>query len=283
MPNIDNEEQAEFWEGMAATWIDIEERIENTAAEPGRAAMQALDPKAGQRILDLGCGTGGTTLALAGMVVPGGSVVGADIASEMLARARERAEEQRVSNVQFVHADVQAEDFGSGSFDGAFSRFGVMFYAEPVKAFGNVHTSLRARGRLCFACWQPIFANEWMLVPGMAVMAVTGTPPPMPAEGEPGPFSLSDPERVKAVLEQSGFDQVSVAAHNDWIVLPESEVGRYAATSVRIGAAREALKDADEATVAGAVEAVEKSLRERASGGEIRLTRGYLVVSASAG
>lgn len=279
---IANEEQAEFWEGMAATWIEIEERIESTAAEPGRRAFGALNPRPGERILDVGCGTGGTTVAIARMVEPGGQVVGADIASEMLVRARQRADEAGMSNIEFVHADVQTEDFGETRFDAAFSRFGVMFYAEPVLAFANVRRSLRHGGRLAFACWQHIFANEWMLVPGMAVMTATGTPPPMPAEGEPGPFSLADPERVNSVLRDAGFSEVVIAPYNDTLVVPEDEVSRYAATSLRVGAARDALKDADEETRQRAAESVDAALRERLAGGEVRLTRGYLIVSASA-
>ena len=282
MPKIVNEEQAAFWEGMAPIWIDIEERIEGTASVPGRAAMEALGVRPGEKILDLGCGTGGTTITLARMVEPGGSVVGADISSEMLVRARQRAEESGTSNVEFVHADVESEDFGDRYFDAGFSRFGVMFYGDPVKAFGNVHASLRPGARLSFVCWQQIFANEWIMVPGMAVMSATGAAPPMPVAGEPGPFSLSDPEHVQSVLERAGYRDVVVAAHNDWVVLPESEIARYASTSLLVGAAREALKEADGATRAKAAVAVEGALREKLSDGEVRLTRGYLVVTASA-
>ena len=282
MPKIVNEEQAAFWEGMAPIWIDIEERIEGTASEPGQAAMKALRPQPGEKVLDLGCGTGGTSITLAGMVEPGGSVVGADISAEMLVRARQRAQGSGTANVEFVHADVESEDFGERTFDAGFSRFGVMFYSDPIKAFGNVRASLRPGARLSFVCWQQIFANEWMMVPGMAVMSVTGTPPPMPAEGEPGPFSLSDPKHVQAVLERAGYRDVEVAPYNDWVVLPQSEIARYAGTSLLVGAAREALKEADDATRAKAAEAVAGALREKLSDGEVRLTRGYLVVTASA-
>jgi SAM-dependent methyltransferase len=281
MPSITNREQADFWDGMAPTWIEIEERIESTAAVAGTDAMTALHPQPGEQILDLGCGTGGTTVAIARMVHPGGAVVGADISPEMLVRARQRAADAGLQNLEFVHADVQAADFGDGRFDGAFSRFGVMFFSDPVTAFANVRRSLRSGGRLAFACWQHVFANEWMLVPGMAVMEATGTPPPMPAEGEPGPFSLSDPERVKSLLGQAGFENVNITAHNDVLEIPAEEVGRYAATSVMVGAAREALREADDQTRRRAVESVEAALKEREDGGRVPLTRGYLVVTAS--
>ena len=276
-----NVEQAEFWDTMAPTWIDIEERIEVTAAEPGRLAMEALHLQPGQDIVDLGCGTGATTVELAARVGPDGRAVGADISTGMLERARERATSTATTNVEFVHADVQAADLGEARFDAAFSRFGVMFYADPVAAFTNIRRSLRPGGRLAFACWQSIFTNDWMLVPGMAVMSVTNTPPAMPESGQPGPFSLADPDHVRSVLGAAGFSDVTATEHNDTLVISETTIPEYAATSLRIGAAREALKDADEDTHRRALAAVEEALRARVEGGEVHAARGFLVVSAS--
>ncbi len=277
-----NRDQAEFWSSIAPTWIEMDHRLEETAGAPGRMAMDRLNPRPGQRLLDLGCGTGPTTVELAARVSPGGSVLGVDIAEEMLMRAAERAAEHGVDNVAFLRADVQGDDLGSQQFDGAFSRFGVMFFSDPVEAFWNVRRALRAGGRLSFACWQNALANEWMLVPGMAVMSVTRTPPRMPGSDEPGPFALSDPERVRSILAGAGFADITVATHDDFLTVADEEISEYAALTLRMGAAREALKDAGDAIKQQAYQAVVDALRAKTEDGQVRLARGVLLVTAEA-
>ncbi len=277
---VANTEQAEFWASVAPTWVEIEEHQEGTAGEPGRMAMDSLDVRPGQRVLDLGCGTGPTTVELARRVGPDGSVLGVDIAAAMLDRARERAAAEGARNVSFVHADVQSYDLGSDAYDRAFSRFGVMFYADPVAAFSNVRRALKAGGALGFVCWQNVTANEWMLIPGMAVTSVTGSVPALPEPGQPGPFSLCDVERVHEILAAAGFADIEVVPHNDVISAPERELPDYADVSLRMGVAREALKDADEVKRAEAFESVTAALREKVHDGQLRLSRGVLVVTA---
>jgi SAM-dependent methyltransferase len=278
--DIVNTEQAEHWASLASTWVEIEDHLERTAREPGHRAMDLLNVQPGQRVLDLGCGTGPTTVELARRVGVDGSVLGVDIAAEMLVRARQRAAHEGVSNVSFVHADVQCHPLGTDAYDRAFSRFGVMFYADPVAAFANMGKALKPGGTLGFVCWQDVMANEWMLVPGMAVMSVTGAPLPMPEPGQPGPFSLSDVGGVKELLHSAGFTKVEVIPYNDEISVPDSELVDYADVALRVGAAREALKDVDEDTKAQALESVVLALREKVTDGELRLTRGILAVTA---
>lgn len=280
--DIANVEQAEHWASMAPTWIELEDHLEKTAGDPGRRAMDELDLRPGHRVLDLGCGTGPTTVELARRVDPDGSVLGVDLTAEMLVRARQRADHEGVSNVRFEHADVQTHDLGTDAYDRAFSRFGVMFYADPVAAFSNIHKALKSGGALGFVCWQAVMANEWMLVPGMAVASVTGAPPAMPEPGQPGPFSLCDAERVRQVLGSAGFSDVEVTPHNDVISAPESELLDYAGTALRMGAARDALEDADERTVAQAFDSVATALRDKVHDSRLRLTRGTFVVTARA-
>ena len=277
---IVNTEQAEFWASMAPTWVELEARLESTAGLPGRLAMDLLQLEPGQRVMELGCGTGATILGLAERVGPDGTVVGIDIAEEMLDEARRRAADAGARNVTFVHADVQAHDLGETSYDAAFSRFGVMFYSDPHAAFANVRRAIRPGGRLAFVCWQNVFANEWMLVPGMAVMSVTGTPPSMPEPGAPGPFSLCEPERVHSILEAAGFVDLDVSPYNDVITSPQDEIAAHAAVAVQVGAAREALKDADDATKEKAYQAVVDAYGRKVEDGELRLSRGVLLVTA---
>jgi SAM-dependent methyltransferase len=277
-----NKDQAAFWTELAATWAELEQELEIIAGPPGRLAIDGLDLSAGERVLDVGCGTGGTTVELASRVTPSGEVIGADIAEGMLDRARERAASLGLRHVSFVHADVQATDLGTHRFDAAFSRFGVMFFTDPVAAFSNVHRSLRPGGRLSFVCWQSVLANEWMLIPGAAVASVVGVPPQMPGPGEPGPFSLADPQRVESILKAAGFDAIDVRVHDDSVVLTEADIPARARASLRTGAGREALRDADDDTKARALAAVEDAMRSRLEDGQARLSRGVLLVRATA-
>ena len=277
-----NIEQAELWSQLAPTWLENEDQLEEVAGLPGQLAMDRLELLPGQRVVDLGCGSGRTTLELASRVGPGGEVVGVDIAAPMLARGRERAARLGAGNIEFLHADVQVHDLGEARFDAAYSRFGVMFFADPVAAFANVRRALRPGGVLSFVCWQSVFDNEWMLVPGAAVATVTGSLPPMPGPGEPGPFSLADPDRARAVLDAAGFDSVAVAPHADHVVISEERIPEIAVSSIRVGGVREALRDADDHTRERALAAIEEALRARLQDGQVRASRGVLLVTGSA-
>ena len=277
-----NIEQAEFWSQFAPTWLELEDQLEEVGGPPGELAMDRLELLPGHKVVDLGCGTGRTTLELASRVGPGGQAVGVDISAEMLARGRERAARLGIRNVEFVHADIQVHDFGESRFDAAYSRFGVMFFTDPVTAFANVGRALCPGGVLSFVCWQGVFDNEWMLIPGAAVAEVIGSLPPMPGPGEPGPFSLADPGRVRAVLEAAGFGSVTITPHADHIVISEDQIPEVAVASARAGGVREALRDADDHTRQRALAAIEQALRGRVQDGEVRASRGVLLVAASA-
>lgn len=119
-----NREQAEFWSQLAPTWLKFEDQLEEVGGPPGQLAMDRLKLLSGQRVVDLGCGSGRTTLELASRVEPGGEVVGVDIAAEMLACGRERAARLGIKSIEFLHADIQAQDLGEARFDAAYSRFG---------------------------------------------------------------------------------------------------------------------------------------------------------------
>ncbi len=277
-----NTGQAEFWSELAPTWLAMEDQLEQVGGPPGMLAMDRLGLLPGQRVVDLGCGAGRTTLELAAQVGPDGEAVGVDISAEMLAHARERAARLGAGNVRFVHADAQVHDFGQARFDAAYSRFGVMFFSDPVAAFANVRRALRPGAVLSFVCWQGVFDNEWMLIPGAAVVQVTGALPPMPGPDEPGPFSLADPERVSAILDAAGFGSVAVTPHADHVVLTEDRIAEAAMASMRAGGVRQALREADDETRQRALIAIETALRARLHDGEAHLSRGVLLVTASA-
>jgi SAM-dependent methyltransferase len=203
-----NRAQIDYWhEQTGPKWVEQQGQLDRLLAALGTAAMDRLALRPGQRVLDVGCGCGHTTLELAGRVGPTGSVLGVDVSGPMLARARERARD--LSNVTFLQADAQTHRFEPASVDAIFSRFGVMFFADPTAAFANLRTALRPGGEVAFVCWQELGKNPWCLVPLAALAAHVQLPPP-PAPGEPGPFAFGDARRVSGILDGAGFSQVEV-------------------------------------------------------------------------
>ncbi len=208
VPEGPNAEQIRYWNDAAAKkWVVLSPVIDAQVAPLGREAMERAGISPGDRVLDIGCGCGLTTLEIARRVAPGGSVAGADISGVMLEQAGHNA--AAAGNVSFENVDAQLHRFSEASFDVVFSRFGVMFFAGPEEAFANVRRALRADGRLAFVCWQPLSENPWMLVPLMAALPHL---PPMepPQPGAPGPFAFGDPDRVRRILETAGFADIRV-------------------------------------------------------------------------
>lgn len=205
-----NGAQATYWnEAAGPTWAELSALLDRQLEGLGDAAMDALAPAAGERILDVGCGTGATSLALAARVGATGEVVGADISRTLLEVARRRPVPAGSAAPQFVEADAQTHDFGAGAFDGVFSRFGVMFFDGPEAAFANLARALKPRGRLAFVCWRGIAENPLMSTP-MAAAARHAEPPPPPTPGAPGPFAFADPDRVRRLLSGAGFADVAI-------------------------------------------------------------------------
>jgi leucyl/phenylalanyl-tRNA--protein transferase len=203
-----NATQIEYWNATTGPrWVELQERLDAQIAPLGLWVMERAAVTPGERVLDVGCGCGQTSLQLAGRVGPGGFVLGIDISAVMLARAAERAREDGLQHVEFANADAQIHDFGSARFDLLFSRFGVMFFADPRAAFENLRRALVPGGRVAFASWQELARNPWMRDPMVAAAALLELPPP-PAPGSPGPFAFADAKRVTDILEGAGFADV---------------------------------------------------------------------------
>ncbi len=275
-----NAQQAAFWEDLAPDWIAALEYSEVVSAPFGASAMQRLSLVDGLRVLDIGCGDGSTTIEISREVGESGMAVGIDIAPAMVAEANKTATAAAALNTMFRVADAQVEEFEAASFDAIYSKFGVMFFADPTAAFVNIRRALRPDGRLAFACWENIFANEWMFVPGSAVVSVTGSMPPMPGPGEPGPFSLSDPDHVAMLLEEAGFGDVEITPQAETVVLVESHIEPLVSLTRRVGPVREALLISDEETAARIDVAVRAAILDRAVDGVISLAAAALIVSA---
>jgi SAM-dependent methyltransferase len=207
-----NADQIKYWnEAAGAKWVAHQDALDRQMEPIAAATIEAAAIAPSERVLDVGCGCGATSIEIARRASRG-SVVGVDISGPMLARARERAAAARVANVGFEQADAQSHRFGGPPFDVVFSRFGVMFFDDPTAAFTNLRSATREGGRLAFACWQPFERNPWMAVPAHAAATVI-TMPPRPAPGTPGPFAFSDPDYVRDILTRAGYRDLVVASH----------------------------------------------------------------------
>jgi SAM-dependent methyltransferase len=205
-----NADQIAYWNGVAGRhWTDRQSAQDVLLAPVTEKLLARVAAQPGQRILDIGCGTGAISIALAGQVAPTGHVLGIDISVPMLERARQLT--GRNLPVDYVLADATVYPFDPASFDLLVSRFGVMFFADPVLSFRNLRKSLRPKGRLVFACWCEPRQNGWMMAPLMAVYKhVPKLPQPGPED--PGPFAFADEARVKRILTEAGFVDVAMEA-----------------------------------------------------------------------
>jgi SAM-dependent methyltransferase len=202
-----NAGQAGVWDGReGAFWASEAERFDKTLANSHGPFLGAAAIEEGDDVLDVGCGNGASTRDAA-RVATKGSALGIDLSSQMLAVATKTATAEGLDNVEFRHADAQIYPFESAAFDVVISRMGSMFFGDPVAAFTNLNRALRPDGRLTLLTWQGVAENEW-LTEFRSALAV-GRDLPAPPPGAPGPFALSDPARVRAILGGAGFADVA--------------------------------------------------------------------------
>lgn len=204
-------------------WTAAWPRRERLTDQVTPLLLDALAPRRGERVLDVGCGGGKSALAAALRVGSEGAVIGADISAPLTQLAEGRAAERRIGNVRFEVVDIQLGRIDGGPFDAAMSQFGVMFFDEPVRAFSNIRAHLRPGGRLVFACWQGIDRNPWYFATAVAGF-VSPPPPPAPGKSPTGPFSLADPQHVQDTLSAAGFVGVTLSAHELNVEVPNDSV-----------------------------------------------------------
>jgi SAM-dependent methyltransferase len=248
-----------FAEKAGEAWVRMQERTDALIDPLGRVAIERLGAVAGEGLLDVGCGCGQTLLELAERVGPSGHVLGVDISPPMLARARERIAGR--PPIEVALGDAQTYAFAPGAFDAVYSRFGVMFFEDPGAAFRNLRAAARSGGRLSFVCWQALAKNPWAARPLEAVMRLLpeSAMPDMLREGRPGPFFLSDPARVRAILCAGGWKDISLEPVEMPLHLGgAATLDEAVAYSLQIGPAARAMADA----LAGLKPALEAALRE---------------------
>lgn len=205
-----NADQIAYWNGAnGERWRARQQDQDILLAPVTDVLLQRAAPHAGEAVLDVGCGCGSTSIELARHVMPRGRVVGIDISAPMLQGARERAPAELP--LDFILADATAYDFEPDSTDLLFSRFGVMFFAEPRKSFANMRRGLRRGARLSFACWREPKCNPWLMVPFEEVCRYVPRPA-APGPEAPGPFAFADAGRVRGILEGAGFHEVALTA-----------------------------------------------------------------------
>jgi SAM-dependent methyltransferase len=199
------------WNEVAGPrWVARAGVQEARNVEVAALLQAAARPRPGERVLDVGCGTGATALPFAAAVAPGGHVTGIDISEPMLGQARKNLAAHGAANVSLVLADAQTHRFAPDSYDLAISRFGVMFFADPVAAFANICGGLRPGGRLCIAVWASIADNVHWKIP--FEIAVRHLGPPAPADPHaPGPMAFRDPDYLRGILAAAGFSGIGIA------------------------------------------------------------------------
>lgn len=248
-----------FVEKSGEAWVRMQDRTDVLIDPLGRIAIERLNLVTSERVLDVGCGCGQTLLQIADAVGPSGRVLGVDISPPMLGRARERVAGR--PTIALALGDAQTYAFAPAAFDAVYSRFGVMFFDDHRAAFRNLHAAARPGGRLSFVCWQVLAKNPWAARPLEAVMRLlpASAMPDMLREGRPGPFFMSDPALVRAILADAGWKDVSVEPVEMRLHVGGAatldEVVEY---SFQIGPAARAMTDAPE-TLKPALEA---ALRE---------------------
>ena len=204
----ENADQIAYWNGPAGgRWADRQAAQDILLGPVADILIGRAKPVSGERVIDVGCGSGATAIAFGRKVAPSGHVFGIDVSNPMLERARASAPKDLP--IDFVLADATVYPFDPQSFDLLASRFGVMFFGDPVLSFTNMRQALRPSGRLAFACWREPRENPWMLAPLQAVYKHVPKLPPQGPE-DPGPFAFASEERVNRILSAAGFTNIAM-------------------------------------------------------------------------
>ena len=272
-------EQAAYWNDAGGQrWVRHMRGLEVMLAPLGAALLTRVAARPGERVLDVGCGGGTTSAALADAVGRAGLVTGLDVSKVILDVAR--ADYAGTANLEFLLADAGTHAFAPATYDVLTSRFGVMFFPDPHAAFANLRGALKAAARLCFLCWRRLDENPWMGLAAAAAFTVLPPPPP-PEPGAPGPFSFAKRERVMDILTAAGFTGIEFEAVDRDIDL--GSLDEAMAWLTHMGPAAQPLREANEDHRALALDAMREALGNEERNGRVVLNGATWVVKARVG
>lgn len=272
-----NDEQQALWNGQAGqAWVETQAVLDRMFEPFERLLAEAVAARA-TRVLDVGCGTGATTLAIARQLGPAGHAHGVDISQPMIAAAQARAAKEAAS-ASFVCADAQTYPFDPGTFDAVVSRFGVMFFEDPVAAFTNLRRAARSGAALRMAVWRSPADNPFMTAAERAAAPLLPDLPPR-RPGAPGQFGFADPQRVRGILEASGWGGIDIQPVDVGCRFPADRLEDYL---TRLGPVGQALQRSDEATRARVMPVVRAAFEPFEQGDEVVFTAACWMVTATA-
>jgi SAM-dependent methyltransferase len=262
------DDQAKLWNGSAGcAWVEAQALLDGILQPFEDLLIEAVSASGAHSVLDIGCGTGSTTRGIAKLLGASGNCVGVDISEQMIATARTLAEQQRVP-AKFICADAQTHSFEPASCDMIMSRFGVMFFADPVRAFANLRNAASKEATLCFVAWRSPAENRFMTTAERAAASLLPNLPARRADA-PGQFGFADARRVQSILAASGWTNIDIQPIDVACTLPENELSRYGA---RLGPVGIALREADPRTRDQVVAVVRKAFEPYVHGDEVRFT-----------
>jgi SAM-dependent methyltransferase len=278
MQNIANEEMAAAWNGISGrAWVDEQQLLDRTYAPIEKLLVDEVAATGSRTVLDIGCGAGATTLAVARSLGARGQATGIDISDPLIAVARARAQREG-SSARFIRADAQTHGFEPESFDLMISRFGVMFFDDPVAAFANLRSASTAAGQLRLLVFRALDENPFMTTAERAAAPLlTHLPPRKP--NAPGQFAFADAARVRRILEDSGWSGVALAPTDIECRFPAADLERF---FTRLGPLGQVLREADEPTRLRVIREVRAAFEPFVCGSEVRFIAACWMTTARA-